>query len=162
MKRMRVLLAFGLVLGLAAAVVQASDKKETKSKDSDISMMLQDKERQVQDAFKNKDVEKFMSLVDSKAWSADPSGFAPVSAVQEMMKQAEVRSFTMSDFKLLMISKEAYVLAYTWNGEGTMAGQPYPPGPWYCSTVWTKQGKDWKAVYHQETLGMDMSSAESH
>ena len=45
--------------------------------------------------------------------------------------------------------KTALVL-YKWTGAGTMMGQPVP-SPTYASTVWTKKGGKWVAIFHQET-----------
>lgn len=157
------LVAFTTTLGYAEDKMESKEKKDMKSaKGSDISTMLEAKERQVQEAFKNKDEKTFMSLVDPAAWMADPSGIASVSAAPEMMKQTDIQSYTIKDYAVHMIAKDVYVTTFVWNGVGMMGGQPYPPGPWYCSTVWAKRGNDWKAVYHQETLAMEPPTAESH
>ena len=41
-------------------------------------------------------------------------------------------------------------VAYKWTGSGTFAGQPFPSTV-YASTVWTKKGDKWIAVFHQES-----------
>ena len=167
MKRLLTLFALATLLALTTGVGHAKDVAATggkmASKGADVSAALEAKERQMQEAFKNKDVQLFMSMTDPDGWSADPNGFQPVSSVGEMIKQCEVRSYSMEDFKTQMIDRDAYITRYVWKGDATFNGQPYPAGPWYCSTVWSKRGKDWKAVYHQESMAMPAPpSAESH
>lgn len=159
MKVLRSLMLFGL-MSLAATAFAASHmeaKSEAKPKVAgkvDMTAILEAKERQVQEAYKNKDAKTFMTMVDETGWFADPSGIISVSAAPEMMKDVELKSYTLENFKTYMIDPNVYVATYTWNGDATYKGQPYPGGPWYVSTVWAKRGKEWKAVYHQETLSM--------
>ena len=127
---------------------------EAKFAKGEIPAILEANEKKFHDALKNRDEKGFMALVDPDGLSVDPNGFAPVSVVPEMMKQIVIRSYSISGFKTLMVDKECHVAIYTWNGEATYKGQPYPGGPWYCSTVWAKRGGDWRAIYHQETLAM--------
>ncbi len=165
MKLFRVFAAVG-VLTLAATTAlaesQPAKSKSEKSGRMDLSATLEVKERRVQEAFKNHDLPTFMSMVDANAWQIDPNGIMPVSAVPEMMKDVTVRSYTMENFKTVMIDPDACVATYVFNGDASYKGEPYPAGPWYCSTVWAKRGKEWKAVFHQETLsmqGMPMQTA---
>ena len=157
MKTIRVLITLAL-MALAASTLQADTKADKEMKEKmakpDISATLEAKERMIQEAFKNRDIAGFNAQVDANGWAIDPSGIMAVSSVPEMMKQVEIRSYTIEGYKTMMIDPNVYVSTYTYNGDATMAGQPFPNGPWYCSTVWAKKGKDWKAVYHQETLSM--------
>ena len=140
---------------LAALVTLGNGAAQAKGdKSSDIPAALEAKEKMINEAFKNRDEKGFMALVDANGWSVDPMGVSPVSGAVEMMKQADIKSYTMTGYKTMMVDKECYVATYTWNGDATFKGQPYPAGPWYCSTVWAKRGKEWKAVFHSESLAM--------
>ena len=84
---------------------------------------------------------------------------------ENLCGRAKFTGYTIDGYKTMMVDKDCYVSTYTWKGDATYKGQPYPPGPWYCSTVWAKRGKDWMGVYHQETLatpGSATSATESH
>ena len=163
MKLIRSLPALMMLLTLCAGVVHAADKADKAAKSGDVAAKLEENERKVQEAFKAKDAKTFMDMVDSDGWAADMTGFMPVSGVPDMMKDMELKSYTMEGFKALMIDHDAYVVTYTWKCEGSMKGQAMPAGPYYCSTVWHKKGNDWKAIYHQESLGMQPPPAtESH
>ena len=149
MKLLRILTALAALLALATGFAHAKGDKG-----GDVSATLEAKEKSINDAFKNHDDKGFMALVDPTGWSVDPMGVSAVSGAVEMMKQVEIKSYTLTGYKTFMVDKDCYVSTYTWNGDATFKGQPYPAGPWYCSTVWAKRGKEWKAVFHQETLSM--------
>ncbi len=163
MKTTRFAPALILALALAGPPPARADEAKPKSKLNDVSATLEAKERQTQDAFKNKDKIAFMTWIDSNAWAVDPTGLSPVSKASEMMNQMEVRSYTLDQFKTIMVDHDTYVATYEFHCDATMGGQPYPPGPWYCSTVWARHGKEWKAVFHQQTLAMAPApAAQSH
>ena len=138
-----------------AAKDAAKDMKKAKS--TDITATLEAKERDINEAIKAKDSAKMMTMIDSDGWMADGMGFNPVSAIPEMLKDMELRSYTMDGVKSMKIDKDAYILTYTWKGDATMKGQLMPAAPYYCSTVWAKRGNDWKAVYHQESMAAPMA-----
>lgn len=160
MRQVRTFLALVFVLSLGVAVGHAADKMETKEKKAtemgkDVPAMIEKMERQAMEAFKGKDDKTFMSVVDPAGWMIDPSGISPISDAVEMMKQTELESYTIKNYTVHKIGENACLATFVNTYDGTMGGQPYPPGPWYCSTVWTRHGNDWKAVFHQETLGME-------
>ncbi len=160
MKFVRTLSLLALLVTMCTPLARAEDaamKKPEMKMDKmagGIPMMLEANERKVQDSFKTKDMTTFNSLVAADAWMIDPTGINPVTMVPDMMKMMEVKSFTMDNFKTKMIDKDAYITYYTSTSDAMMNGQPYPAGPWFCSTVWAKSGKDWKAVFHTETMAM--------
>jgi hypothetical protein len=147
-----------LALLCAAAVAHGAGMADQKGMmggmSGDMKTVLQGYEMKVCQAFKDKDSAAFLSYVDPNGWSADAMGFTPVSQVPSMMKDYEVTSFSIDDFKVQMIDADAYVATYVWKGTGSYKGEAFPAVPVYCSTVWSKKGDDWKAVYHQETFAM--------
>jgi hypothetical protein len=114
---------------------------------------LKSLETKVNDAFKNHDADGFFALVDKNAWSIDAMGFTQASEIAGMLKDVVVKSYTIEGYKVTEITDEVYLATYTWKGEVTYQGQPGPTLT-YCSTLWTKHGDDWKAVFHQESLPM--------
>lgn len=163
MKFARTLSMLALLVPMCTTFAHAADsddmKKKAMSMDKDkmsnsIPAMLEANEHKVQESFKTKDVAAFNSLVDAGAWMIDPSGINPVTGVPEMMKIMDLHSYTMDNYKTKMIDRDAFISYYSATYVGSMNGQPQPAGPWYCSTVWAKNGKEWKAVFHTETLAM--------
>jgi len=160
MKLHRFLIGFSLLLVVAAAGAAIA-----KDKDMDITATLKAKEMAINDAFKARDAAKMNMYIDANALMADNTGFMTLTQMQDLMKDVECRSYTIDNYKTMMIDKDAYVATYNWTADASYKGQPYPPGPYYASTVWAKKGKDWKAVYHQETMAMTPGAApaaESH
>ena len=70
--------------------------------------------------------------------------------VDQMTKDMKITSWTMADEKVLWADANTAILNYTWTGNGSYQGQPIP-SPTFASTVWTKRGGNWVAIFHQET-----------
>lgn len=109
-------------------------------------------ENAVNDAFAKKDLAKIKSFIADDAMMADMSGSMMAA---DIFKQLPTMDFMLaqhqlSNFKFVWADDSTAVLSYTWTGKGTYMGQPMP-SPVFCSTVWTKRGTKWVAVYHQET-----------
>jgi len=51
---------------------------------------------------------------------------------------------------VLWIGPTTAIVLYAWNGSGSFMNQPFAPTT-IASTVWTKRGDKWVAVYHEES-----------
>ncbi|HYN05951.1 MAG TPA: nuclear transport factor 2 family protein [Vicinamibacterales bacterium] len=112
-------------------------------------------EMKINDAFMKKDIATLKTLIADDGVGVDMMGASPVA---EMYKQLPTMDMKISEssltgFKYIWIDANTVVVTYTWTGKGTMMGQPVP-SPAYGSTVWTKRGNAWRAVFHQETVAM--------
>ena len=63
----------------------------------------------------------------------------------------KIAEYKLTDFRVVWADPNTAVVAYTWVGKGTAGGQALP-GRVHSSTVWTKRGTTWLAVFHQETV----------
>jgi hypothetical protein len=160
MKLLRVLSVLMLASTLCAGVVHAADKADKAAKSNDVTARLEANDRKILEAIKAKDLKTFMDMVDPNGMSADAMGFMPTSGMGDMMKDMDMRSYTIDGYKTIMIDHDAYISTFTWTGDASYKGQAMPNGPYYCSTVWRKKGDDWKAVYHQESLAMQPPPVE--
>jgi hypothetical protein len=70
----------------------------------------------------------------------------------------KVTSQSCTNFMYHWVDANSVVLTYTWTGKGTMMGQPIQ-SPVYASTLWTKRGTKWVAVFHQETVAAPVPPA---
>jgi ketosteroid isomerase-like protein len=112
-------------------------------------------ERAVMDAFvkgNRATVEKFVA---KEGWGIDPmmgrmTNADMLKTFDAMVKDMKISSWTISDERVLWADPNTAILNYTWTGKGTYQGQPMP-SPTFASTVWTKRGGNWVAVFHQET-----------
>ena len=107
-------------------------------------------ENKVADALMKKDKAAFTALVDPKGWAADATGITKVSDFLTGLDKLDIKSYKISDEKVSWVDANTAIVAYKWTGSGSFAGQPFP-GTVYASTVWTKRGDKWVAVFHQET-----------
>jgi hypothetical protein len=152
-----------MLVGASFAVAdEKMESKPMKAAKGDVAATLEANERAICDAFKSKDAAAAMSLMDKEGVGADMNGFMPVSMIPDMMKDYELRSYTMRDFKATMINKDAYLATYTMNSDASYKGQPMPPLPTYVSTVWVKRGSKWTAMFHQESMGMPPAASSSN
>jgi hypothetical protein len=107
-------------------------------------------ENKVADALMKKDKAAFLSLVAADGWSVDGNGFMKTTELAGMLDQLVIKSYKISEEKVSWVDPNTAILGYKWTGSGTFAGQPFPATV-YASTVWTKKGEKWVAVFHQET-----------
>jgi len=107
-------------------------------------------ERKIADALMKKDRATLTSLISADGWSGDASGFMKTSDFLGGLDQLVIKSYKISDEKVAWVDANTAIVTYTWTGSGTFAGQPFPSTV-YASTVWTKKGDKWVAVFHQET-----------
>ena len=61
----------------------------------------------------------------------------------------DVKSYTLSDWKVTLADPNTAVLTYKGSAEGTCGGQPIPPV--WASSLWVNRKGRWLAFSHQET-----------
>ena len=175
MRIVRTLSVMAVLFALTAVAVHAADqpgmdKMSSKMKmskpmmvDPAVAKLLEANERKANECWKTKDANTFMSMMDANAMMADPNGFAPVSACPGMMNDLTIGNYTVDMLNVTALDKDVYLVTYTWKGEASYKGQAMPQVPMYCSSVWTRHGKEWKGAYHQETMAPPPApSAEPH
>jgi hypothetical protein len=107
-------------------------------------------ENKIADAMMKKDKAAFASLVAADGWSIDGNGIMKTSEMAAALDQVVIKNYKISDERVSWVDPNTAIVAYKWTGSGTFAGQPFPPTV-YASTVWTKKGDRWVAVFHQES-----------
>ena len=115
-------------------------------------------ERAIQDAFAKGNRAGFEKFLARDGFSVDPMMGRMTTAdmlktFEATVKDMKIASWTISDEKVLWADPNTAILNYTWTGKGTYQGQPLP-SPMFATTVWTKRGGNWVAVFHQETNKM--------
>jgi hypothetical protein len=152
MKRSLIAIA-GVTLVLTAALSVTHLAAQAPADRAAVEKTVAANEQKITDAFTKKDIATLKTLIGEDGFGIDASG---ANSVTEMYKQLPTMNATMteqhmSDFKYTWANATTVVLSYTWTGKGTMMGQPVP-SPTYNSTVYTKRGANWIAVFHQETV----------
>ena len=102
-------------------------------------------------AWKNKDAKPFQMWLAADSVMVGEQGVGMKSDIVKMMASmpCDVKSFTLSDWKLTMVDANAALLTYKGAAEGTCGGQPIPTT--WASSLWVNRKGKWTAFSHQET-----------
>jgi hypothetical protein len=102
-------------------------------------------------AWKNKDAKPFQMWLSADGVMVGEQGVGTKSDVVKMMASmpCDVKSFTLSDWKLSMVNPDAAVLTYKGTADGTCGGQAIPTV--WASSLWVNRKGKWTAFSHQET-----------
>jgi len=118
---------------------------------------LIDHERNINEAVAKGDKAAFLALTAGDGvWTERPleaqrgGGFVPVTMFVEAFDQIKVTRWEMVNPHVLWIDPTTAVVLYAWIGSGSFMNQSFAPTT-IASTVWTKRGDRWVALYHQES-----------
>ncbi len=113
-------------------------------------------ENKAWEAYKNKDGKYFEGFLGDNMIDGEGKGSMPKAEVVKMISEnkAEIKSFTLSDPRVISAGADAAVLTYKGTVVGTEDGKPVP-SPVTVATVFVRSGSDWKAVYHNEVAVVD-------
>ena len=144
---------------LCAAAVLLGQASAQGANTAAIEKQLVANERAINDAVVKHDVKAFRTLVSPDGVSVDMMGMTKVADFEKMIAEMKITSFNIEMPRVIWLTPDAAIVAYTWTGKGTWQGQSIP-SPTYASTSWAKQpdGK-WLARFHQETMAMPSKPA---
>jgi hypothetical protein len=108
-------------------------------------------ETKLWEAWKNKDAKPFRTYLSADSVMVGGGGIQnKADAIKEITSMGcDVKSYTLSDWKLSMIDAEAALITYKGVAVGTCGGQAIPAT--WASSIWIKRGGRWQAFSHQET-----------
>jgi hypothetical protein len=108
-------------------------------------------ERKLWEAWKNKDVKPFKATLSADSIMVGESGVADKTAAIKELTAApcEVKSYTLSDFKVSMAAPNVALLTYKGVTDGTCGGTAIPSA--WATSVYVNRGGKWLAYSHQET-----------
>lgn len=126
-------------------------KPKPRMNKAQILKKLSANENALWNAWKNKDAKPFQMWLAADGVMVGDQGVGTKKDVTEMMASmpCEVKSFTLSDWKLAMVDADAAVITYKGAAEGTCGGQAIPTV--WASSVWVNRKGKWLAFSHQET-----------
>jgi hypothetical protein len=130
----------------ANANTTATPQAEATVTDSDITAQ----EKQIWDKIKNKDSEGFAGMLADDFIYIAEDGIYDKAGTVEGVKNIDMTDLTLSDWKVVMLDKDAAAVTYTVSMKGTSGGKPIPDKPMRASSAWVKRGDKWMGVYHQE------------
>jgi len=139
-------------VAVVAQAQSAASAGKAGSRDSALQAMLERREKQGWEAFKNKDRDVFSAIAtdDYTAVIADGNGERDLIGTLDSMKEITINSYTLSDFKLTSMGANAALLRYKASANYTIGTQPIS-GKLAVSDIWVKRGSQWKSLRYQET-----------
>ena len=112
------------------------------------------------EAFKNKDAKPFDTWLTEDVVDINPMGVSDKAGIKKMMMDYTVSDYSLTDFKLTWIDKDAVIITYKASLKGSYMGKELPPGTQICTDIWVSQGGKWLAKFHQETPVMEMAASK--
>jgi hypothetical protein len=114
------------------------------------------KEKAAWEAFKAKNETDFKKSLAPEYFGVSATGVSDIAGSVAAMKDSDLTDFTLSDWKMTTIDKDAVLLTYTAMEKGTYKGKAVPPGPYYEASAYVNRNGEWVNVYYQETLKQEM------
>ena len=111
------------------------------------SSAIEAKEKAAWQAFKDKDEAGFKKVVDKDIRCVYDAGVWMMSDELAGMKDWDMKSFTISDYKIFSDEKDVVVATYVCKIDGTNKGND-ASGTFNCGTVWKEEGGKWQAIFH--------------
>ena len=108
-------------------------------------------ETKLWEAWKNKDAKPFNMWLAADSVMVGEQGVAGKKDIAGAMASmpCDIKSFTLSDWKLTMVDAGAAFLTYKGIADGTCGGQAIPTV--WASSLWVNRKGKWQAFSHQET-----------
>jgi hypothetical protein len=124
---------------LAATAISAA---ATPDKDA---MMA--KEKAAWQAFKDKNADGFKKVVHAEFRGVYDTGIVDVQKELDDMKKWDMKSFTISDYKIVAVGADTVMSTYTVVVEGTYDGKD-ASGTFNAGSVWKLAKGGWMAIFH--------------
>ena len=108
-------------------------------------------EKKLWEAWKNKDPKPFKATLAADSVMLGENGVSDkATAIKEITgMDCTVKSYTLSDFKLTMLSSTVALLTYKGTVDATCGGNAVPSV--WSSSIYVNRGGKWYAMTHQET-----------
>jgi hypothetical protein len=149
-----------VAVGIAILISAMTPARSACAQDAQAEKTIIANERAINEAVVKGNLAGFKEHVAADGWSVEGQmGRAPVSEFMKqfdaMSKDMKMSSWDITESKVQWVDANTAIHSYKWTGSGTVQGQPIPSPVW-ASTVWSKKGGKWMAVFHQESPSMQM------
>ena len=146
----RALVAVALLLSLAVAA--AAQEKQQAAKSGTVAPQLEAQVRKLWEAFKNKDKATLAAMLDGgfRQFEEGLSAFGDKKTEVNAVDDFELISYTLGDFTVKPIAPNAALVTYIAQYEGKSGGETSKAKSVF-GEVWIRTGKEWSALYMQET-----------
>ena len=140
-----------LMIAIAASSAALPQAKMAKDANKSLETQLIALETQGWEAWKNKNSSWYQTNLTEDYLLVNSGGIQNKSqTVKSIATDCEVKSFSLDNFKLVMLDKGAALLTYTAMQDGVCSGKTIP-GSVRSSAVYVKRGGKWLEALYMET-----------
>jgi hypothetical protein len=107
------------------------------------------KEKAAWQAFKDKKPDDFKKLVSADLVAVYADGMMNMQGELETMKKRDMKSFSLSDFNVVMPDADTAVIAYKAKVESATDGKD-DSGDYNCGSIWHLKNGQWQAIFHTD------------
>jgi hypothetical protein len=108
---------------------------------------MEAKEKAAWQAFKDKNAADFKKVVDKDFRGVYDDGISTMKKELSDMKKWDMKSFTISNYKIFSDEKDVVVSTYVVKIEGTFNGKD-SSGTYNAGSVWKQENGMWMAIFH--------------
>ncbi len=108
---------------------------------------LKAKETAAWQSFKDKKADDFKKVVAADFHGVYAEGVFDMAKELDAMKNWDMKSFTISDYKAVSAGADTMVSTYTVTLEGAYDGKD-ASGTYNCGSVWKMEKGGWMAIFH--------------
>lgn len=111
---------------------------------------MQAKENEAWQSYKDKNEAGFQKVVDKDIRCVYDSGIMTMADELGGMQKADMKSFSISDYKIFSNEKGVVVATYTVTLSGTDPDGTDLTGTYNAGTVWKDENGQWMAIFHTQ------------
>lgn len=141
-------------LGMAALVATAA----VSSAAPDEAALLA-KEKAAWQAFKDGKADDFKKLVAPNMMAVYPEGISTLEQEIARMPKVKMKSFVLSDYKVVSTDDDTAIATYTAKVEGSAEGTDMS-GTYNCASIWQMKDGEWRAIFHTDMKAAEPETAQ--
>ncbi|HEY2102464.1 MAG TPA: nuclear transport factor 2 family protein [Chthoniobacterales bacterium] len=107
------------------------------------------KEKAAWQEFKDKKTDDFKKLISADFVGVYAEGMMNMQSELDSMAKMDVKSYSLSDFNVVMTDADTAIITYKATLEGSTAGKDIS-GNFNAASVWQMKNGQWQAVFHTD------------
>ena len=146
MKRMLMI----VMIAIAASPIAFGQAKMSKVEGNSVETQIIALEKQGWEAWKNKNSSWFQTNLTEDALFVNSDGVANKSQIVKFMgSECEIKSYSLDNFKFLMLDKNSALITFTAMQDGVCSGKTIPANV-RASAIYVKRGGKWLVAYYTD------------
>jgi hypothetical protein len=110
---------------------------------------IEAKEKAAWQAFKDKKTDEFKKLLSPNFMAVYADGIYNMQKEIDSMTKTDMKSFSLSDFNVVMTDANTAVVTCNAKVESTSEGKD-TSGNYNCGSIWQMKNGQWQAIFHSD------------